>query len=281
MNIKISTDSACDLSNKLIEQNNIAVIPLTVIMGDDAYLDGINVTPEQIFDFVKTTGILPKTSAPSEEEYISYFKPLLEKYDTIIHVSISSKASSSCETATRAAQNFGGRVHVVDSKALSTGQGLIVMKACDLVREGKTAKEIVKILEELRPKVNTSFVPETLDYLYKGGRCSLTSLVGAKVLKIYPMIDMKDGQLYAKKKYMGKFERCLKIYVSDLAETYKDYDDTRCFITHSHCEKEVADGVRALVESTFNFKEIIETYAGGVVTSHCGKNTIGVLFISK
>ncbi len=133
----------------------------------------------------------------------------------------------------------------------------------------------------MRAKVNTSFVPDALDYLHKGGRCSLAALMGAKVLKLHPMIDMKNGQLYAKKKYMGNLERSLKSYVNDLAETYKNYDKTRCFITHSNCEREVVEKVRAQVENLFSFDEILETTAGCVVTSHCGKNTLGVLFICE
>ncbi len=155
------------------------------------------------------------------------------------------------------------------------------MKACDIAAEGKPPKEIIKILESLRSKVNTSFVPDALDYLHKGGRCSLAALMGAKVLKLHPLIDMKDGKLYAKKKFMGGIERCLKNYVNELAETYQHYDKTRCFITHSGSEPEIVAKVRAQVENLFSFDEILETVAGNVVTSHCGKGTLGVLFICE
>lgn len=281
MKIKISADSTCDLGDELVKRFDVSILPLAVIMGGKVYRDGVDITPEDIFAYVDKTGILPKTSATSVEEYSAYFESLLKDNDEVIHFNISSKASSTHENALQAAEQFGGKVHAVDSLALSTGQGLLVLKACDLVAEGKSADEIVKLCEELRGKVNTSFVPDRLDYLHKGGRCSLTAMLGAKVLKIHPMIDMKDGQLYAKKKYMGNLERSLKSYVADLAGTYKNYDDTRCFITHSHCEKEVVDKVRAQVESLFGFKEILETFAGCTVTAHCGKNTLGVLFISK
>ena len=148
-----------------------------------------------------------------------------------------------------------------------------------MAKEGNSPRNIVEITEALRDKVNTSFVPDALDYLHKGGRCSLASLMGAKVLKLHPMIDMKNGKLYAKKKYMGGLERCLKNYVNDLAQEYRSYDKTRCFITHSSCEPEVVEKVRAQVKETFGFDEILETVAGSVVTTHCGKNTLGVLFI--
>ena len=279
MKIKITADSTCDLSPELVERYNVGILPLSVIMGEKVYKDGIDIKPTDIFSFVKESGVLPKSSAPSIEEYAEYFKKCIEGYDALIHINISSKASVSHENAVNAAKSFGGKVYAVDSYALSTGQGLLVLKACDLAAEGKAPQEIVDALMALRDKVNTSFVPDALDYLHKGGRCSLAALMGAKVLKLHPMIDMKDGKLYAKKKYMGGLERCLKNYISDLAETYTKYDSTRCFITHSSCEPEVVEKVRKLVEETFDFKEVLETTAGCVVTTHCGKNTLGVLFI--
>ena len=279
MRIKITADSTCDLSPELVERYNVGILPLSVIMGDNVYKDGIDIKPTDIFSFVKEKGVLPKSSAPSIEEYTEYFKNAINGYDALIHINISSKASVSHENAAHAAENFGGKVFAVDSYALSTGQGLLVLKACDLVAEGKAPQEIVDTLMALRDKVNTSFVPDALDYLHKGGRCSLAALMGAKVLKLHPMIDMKDGKLYAKKKYMGGIERCLKNYINDLAETYPKYDKTRCFITHSSCEPEIVEKVRAQVKETFHFNEVLETTAGCVVTTHCGKNTLGVLFI--
>lgn len=281
MKIKISSDSTCDLGNELIERYNIGITPLSVILGDKVYTDGVDITPQQIFDFVKATGNLPKTAACTEEAYAEYFAEFLKGNDAVIHFNISSKASVTNRNAAEAAKRFKGKVKVVDSLALSTGQGLLVLKACDLAAEGKSPDEIVAATEALRPKVNTSFVPDSLEYLHKGGRCSLAALMGAKVLKLHPMIEMNEGQLYASKKYMGSLTRCLKNYVNDLVAEYPHYDSTRCFITHSCCEKEVVDMVRGLVENSFSFDEIHETVAGGVITGHCGKNTLGVLFISE
>lgn len=279
MKIKITADSTCDLSTGLVEKYNVGIMALSVILGEKVCRDGIDITPQDIFNYVAQSGSLPKTSAPSSEEYAQFFKTQLQGYDALIHYNISSKASSSHENAVYAAKEFKGKVYVVDSLALSAGQGLLVLKACDLASAGKKPEEIVKITESLRPRVNTSFVPDVLDYLHKGGRCSLASLIGAKVLKLHPLIDMKDGRLYAKKKYMGGLERCLKNYVGDLAEEYRSYDKTRCFITHSSCESGVVEKVRAQVKRLFGFDEILETTAGSVVTTHCGKNTLGVLFI--
>lgn len=282
MKIKITTDSTCDLGNELAERYDIDVIPLSVILGDSAeYKDGVDITPQDIFDFVKKTGTLPKTCAITIEEYVAFFERELTENDIVIHFNISSKASSSNSNAVIAAEQFGGRVHAIDTLALSTGQGLLVLKACEMARSGATDAEIVRTVNELRPKVNTSFVPDALDYLHKGGRCSLASMLGAKILKLHPMIKMRDGQLYAAKKYMGDIDKCLKNYITELAKEYPKYDKSRCFITHSQCEPETVKKVREIVAEKFEFDEIIETIAGCVVTSHCGRGTLGVLFITE
>lgn len=282
MKIKITTDSTCDLGNELAEKYDIGILPLSVILDDTKiYRDGIDLMPQDIFDFVAQTGKLPKTCATTIEEYINFFEKNLEENDAVIHFNISSKASSTHANALSAAKTFKGKVYAVDSLALSTGQGLLILKACELVKEGKSPQEIVEIIESLRPKVNTSFVPDSLDYLHKGGRCSLASMMGAKVLKLHPMIEMRDGQLQPTKKYMGGMDRCLKNYVNDLAAEYPHYDKSRCFITHSSCEPEVVAKVREQVLEKFSFDEILETVAGSVITSHCGKGTLGVLFISE
>ena len=220
MNIKITADSTCDLSKELIERYDVAVSPLTVIMDDRSYLDGVDITPADIFENVQKTKKLPKTSAVSPDEYREFFKKQLEKSDFVIHYNISSKASSSYQNALIAKEEFGGKVFVVDSLALSTGQGLLVLKACDLKAQGKTPEEIVAETESLRDKVNTSFVPDSLEYLHKGGRCSLTQLIGAKILKLHPLIEMKDGQMFAKRKLIGSMENCFKRYIAELKDQY-------------------------------------------------------------
>lgn len=282
MKIKITSDSTCDLGEKLIKENDIGIFALQVILGEQSYRDGVNIVPQDIFDYVAASGTLPKTAAGSSDEYSAFFKEQLEGYDALIHFNISSKASSSHSAALIAAKNFGGKVFVIDSKALSTGQGLLVMKACDMRKEGLSAEEIAKLMTELTPMVNTSFVPDDLNYLHKGGRCSLAAMLGAKVLKLHPLIEEdKEGQLVAKKKYMGSMERCIKTYVNDLRMQYRRYDRTRCFITHSSADKSLVDIAKREVAQMFEFDEVIETVAGSIITSHCGRNTLGVLFIAE
>jgi DegV family protein with EDD domain len=210
---------------------------------------------------------------------LEFFKEQLAYGDELIHFNISSKSSGSHNFAKQAAEAFDGKVHVIDSMALSSGQGLLVLKAADMRDEGKSAKEIVEAIEELRTHVNTSFVPDTLDYLHKGGRVSGMVKTVAAMFKIHPLIYMDNGQLVPGKKYKGKMSFLIKQYVADLLEQYPDYDKSRCFITHSSADKELVDAAKAAVAENFHFDEVIETVAGSIITSHCGRGTLGVLFI--
>ncbi len=276
--IKITSDSTCDLG-KYGEERGVAILPLQVNLDGKPYRDGVDITPHDIFDFVAQTKILPMTSAPSVGDYEEFFAEQLKEADEVIHFNISSKSSGSHNFAKMAAEEFNGKVHVIDSKALSTGQGLLILRACDLRDEGKSAQEIVSDILEVRERVNTSFVPDSLDYLHKGGRVSGMIKVVAGMFKIHPLIQMDDGQLVPGKKYKGRMDILIKQYVQDLKEAYPSYDKTRCFITHSFADDAVVDAARAKVQELFGFDEILETTAGSIITSHCGKGTIGVLFI--
>ncbi len=278
--IQITADSTCDLGDH-VAKRDIGIMPLSVILGAKSYRDGTEITPQDIFAYVEKTGELPKTAAPNISDYETFFSRYVDEKKTVIHFNISAKASSSYVNALEASKKFGKKVFVVDSKALSSGQGLMVLKAADLKDEGMEAKEIFQFCNALAPKINTSFVPDRLDYLYKGGRCSRMTMYGANLLKIHPLIEMKDGQLYAEKKYRGCMEKCIANYIEDLSKQYPSYDRTRAFITHSNSDKSLVDFAKEKTASLFGFDEIIETVAGSVITGHCGKNTLGLLFITE
>ena len=278
MAIRITSDSTCDL-NHLVEERNIGILPLQVNLDAQSFHDGIDITPKDIFDFVEKTKILPKTSAPSIGDYEEFFAEQLKLGEEVIHFNISAKSSGSHNMAKQAAESFNGKVRVIDSKALSTGQGLLVLKACDMRDAGKSSAEIEEAINELKQRVNTSFVPDSLDYLHKGGRVSGMIKVVAGMFKIHPLIYMEDGQLVPGKKYKGRMDVLLKQYVQDLKEMYPNYDKSRCFITHSSAEENVVNVAKEKVKELFEFDEVIETVAGSIITSHCGKGTLGVLFI--
>ncbi len=278
MKVRITSDSTCDLG-ELAKTRDIAILPLQVNLDAKAYRDGVDITPQDIFNFVAETKILPKTSAPSIGEYEDFFKRELENCDEVVHFNISTKASGSHNFAKEAAKSFDGKVRVVDSKALSSGQGLLVLKAADLRDEGKTGEEIEKAVLEIRERINTSFVPDALDYLHKGGRCSGMTMFVANALKIHPKIVMVDGQLQQGGKYRGAMTRCIAQYVADLKEMYPSYDKSRCFVTHSSADSELVEVAKEKVKELFEFDEIIESVAGSIITSHCGRGTLGVLFV--
>ncbi len=280
MSIRITSDSTCDLG-ELVAKRNIGILPLQVNLDSTPYRDGVDITPQDIFEFVAQTKQLPKTSAPSIGDYEEFFTEQLTLADEVLHFNISAKSSGSHNMAVQAAEKFGGKVRVIDSMALSSGQGLLVLKAADLRDEGKSIEEIEEKINALRTRVNTSFIPDSLDYLRKGGRVSGFVNLAATMFKIHPLIMMENGQLVPGKKYKGKMSMCIRQYVQDLKEMYPDYDKCRCFVTHSSADEELVHLAKDLVKEHFDFEEVTETVAGSIITSHCGRNTLGVLFIAK
>lgn len=279
-NIKITADSTCDLSPDLIEKYGIIIVPLYITYDGQSHKDGVDVKPQNIYDYVAQTGTLPKTAAVTPEDYIQVWKPYIDEGYEIIHISLSSDMSSSHQNSRIAAEELTG-VYPVDSRNLSTGSGHLVLKAAEFVADGMPAKEAAEKVQALAAKVDASFVVDTLDYLYKGGRCSALAMLGANLLKLKPLIQVTDGVMGVAKKYRGKIESVLPQYVEDKLRDRDRLVLDRVFITHSGCSPEVVDAVRKKVLSLAPFKEVIETVAGCTITSHCGPNTLGILFLTK
>lgn len=279
MKIAITCDSVCDLSQEQLEQYNVRILPLTISLADDSYQDGIDITPQKIFDFVSKTKQLPKTSANNEFQYSEFFEEVLKEYDGVIHFTIGSDISACYNNAAKAQNNFEN-VRVIDSKNLSTGIGLLVLYACKLRDEGKSLDEIADKVKARVPHVQASFVVERLDYLHKGGRCSAVALLGANILKIRPSIMVKDGKMGVHKKYRGKMEAVIADYVKDTLTEFKDYDNSICFITYTSATPEMIEAARKAIGENAAFKTIVETTAGATVTSHCGEHTLGILYFN-
>lgn len=281
MKVKILSDSTCDLSPELIEKYDIGILPLFVNMADRTMRDGLEVVPDDIYSYVKESGVLPKTAAPNISDYLDFFNKWHEQGYSIVHFNISSEFSSAYNTACLAAEEVGD-VRVVDSRNLSTGQGLIVLYAAELAADGKSIDEIKAACDIIAPKVEASFVVDSIDYLYKGGRCSAVAALGANLLKLKPQIDVVDGKMDSSKKYRGNIDKVILSYAEDKLRGRDDIDYHRVFVTHTKCNpevvKQVVDKVREMCPQ---FEEILETTAGCTVTSHCGPNTLGVLFIRK
>lgn len=275
----VATDSSCDL-NYLLKDRNIPFIPIYVIMNGEEYHDGIDITPEDIFKNVKETKKLPKTSALSENDYEEFFKKLTANGDDVVYIGLSSKLSTSYNNSINAAKKFNGKVHIVDGKNLSTGTGLSVLYAKDLADKGLPADEIAKKVEERVPFVQASFIIQEVEYLWRGGRLSTLSMLGANLLKIKPQIEVIDGEMKNTAKPRGKMVPVLKEYIDRMLATYNNPDTTRCFITHSSIEPEIAEEMVNYVKSKGIFKEVYNTVAGATITSHCGKGTLGILYIN-
>ncbi len=275
----ITTDSACDLG-KLLKEREIPYLPLYVNINGEEYRDGINITPNDIFRIVSETKKMPKTSALSQADYEEFFGNLVESGNDVVHISLSSKLSTSYDNSVKAASLYSGKVKIVDSKNLSTGIGLLVMYAKDLADQGLNAEDIVKKVEERVPFVQASFIIQEVEYLWRGGRLSTLSMLGANLLKIKPQIEVVDGAMKNTGKPRGKMLPVLKDYIDRMLEQYNNYDNTRCFVTHSQVDKEIADEIVDYVKSKNIFKDVLLTEAGATITSHCGKGTLGLLYIN-
>ncbi|NLP37878.1 MAG: DegV family protein [Firmicutes bacterium] len=280
MMIKITADSTCDLSPSFLESNNITLVPLYVLLGEKSYRDGVDITPAEIFEYVKETNKLSKTAAVNTYDYVKVFEELSPKYEAVIHISLGSVFSSSHQNARLAAQEFPN-VYVVDSCNLSSGSGHLVYEAAQMAAEKMDPQEICQKLEDLVPKIDASFVIDRLDYLHKGGRCSGLEAFGANLLRIKPCIEVIDGKMTVGKKYRGSFENCLKKYVKDRLQANGDIDYSRIFVTHTVSSPETVAMVKELIQEYAGFEEIIETNAGCTISSHCGPNTLGILYKRK
>lgn len=279
--VKIISDSTCDLCSELLEKYDISILPLHILLGEEEYEDGKNITIEEIYDWSEAHKETPKTSAPSIDRAMELFEPYVKKGDEIVCFSISGSMSSSGNIMRMAAEQLDAEesIHVIDSQNLSTGIGLLVVAAAAMAKEGSAAGEIVKRMEELIPRVRASFVVDTLVYLHRGGRCSGLAAMAGGALKLHPRIQVVDGAMQSAKKYRGSMDKVILAYVKDMEEELKTADRTRVFITHSGCDKEIVEQVREYLKGLDVFSEIWETRAGGVVSSHCGPGTLGVLFI--
>lgn len=280
MRIKITSDSTCDLSREQIEKYGIEVMPLAVAMGEKNYRDGVDLHPDAIYDHVAKGGDLPKTAANNIADYTEVFGKFAKEYDAVIHLNISSDFSSCYQNACLAAEEFDN-VHVVDSRNLSTGHGLLVLKAAELAESGMDAAAIAETLRETAGRVDASFILDQLEYLKKGGRCSAVAVLGANLLKLKPCIEVKEGKMGVGKKYRGAFAKCLKEYVTDRIGGRDDLELDRVFVTHSGISQDLLDMAVETVRELQPFKEVCVTRAGCTVSSHCGPDTIGVLYIRK
>lgn len=277
MKICISAESTIDLPQNLLDEFEIKTVPFSVLLGDKLGLDGV-ITPQEIFDYVDKTGVLPKTSAVNEAQFEEYFLELSKQYDAIIHFSLSSDFSSAYQNAVNVAKTLSN-VYVIDTRSLSTGIALLAINASKMAKAGKSVEEIIASSNERAKHNQTSFVLATVDYLYKGGRCSALARLGVQLFRIKPQILVDDGKMRPGKKYLGKQNQCVENYVKDTLEEFNNPDLSIVFITHSHATPEMVDIARKALQEK-GFKRIEETFAGATISSHCGPKCLGILYLN-
>ena len=276
----IASDSTTDLSAELIREHDIRIVPLGVSLGERQYRDGLDINPDMIYEHYQKTGELPRTSAVNVDGFVHFFEDCKKEDADVVFFTISSDMSSTYNNACLACRKMEG-IHVVDTRNLSTGGGLLVLRAAEMAKEGKSAEEIAKTCEELAPYVDASFVVDDLEFLRKGGRCSAVAAVSAALLRIKPCIVVRNGKMSVGKKYHGRFDAALKKYIDDQLKDTEDLVPDHVFVTHAGCDEAIWQSAVEQVKSIGVFKDILVTRAGCTVSSHCGRNTLGVLFIRK
>lgn len=275
--IKITADSTCDLSLELTKELNIKIIPVHIVIDDMVYSDNIDIFPKDIFQYVEHDKKVCKTAAINVYEYENVFKSLQGTCDAIIHIALGSSFSSCYQNAMTASQEFSN-VYVIDSANLSTGSGYLVYKVSEMINNGMKPNEICEKIKEYIPEVDVSFIIDKLDYLYNGGRCSGIELVGTKLLRIKPCIEVISGEMKVGKKYRGSFEYDVMNYLKDRFNDQKNSDKSLLFITYTTCNNELIETIKNVITSNYDFKKIIVTTAGCTISAHCGENTLGLIF---
>lgn len=278
--VLIASDSTCDLSPELIERYGIKILPLRVMLGEKEFFDGVDIDPEMIYSHYENKGELPKTAAVNISEFSSFYKGFVDEGYSLVMFTISASMSSTFNNARLASEDFDD-VYAVDTKNLSTGGGLLVLAACEMAENGMSASEIAAACEELAANVDASFVVDDLEFLHKGGRCSAVERIGASMLQLKPCIVVKHGSMGVGKKYRGKFMDVLKKYIADRIGDASNIDTKRIFVTHAGCDAEIVKACVDEVNNLSKFDEVLITRAGCTISSHCGRNTLGVLFIRK
>lgn len=280
--IRIFSDSTCDLSPELIQEFDIATLPLYITLDDESYKDGAEITPDEIYAWSDAHKTTPKTAALAYADAVEAFQSVADAGDEAIFICISGEMSSTLQVLQNAAAEFPGtRIAIVDSRNLSTGVGLQVLSAAKMARAGKSVDEIVAALGDISPRVRASFVVDSITYLYRGGRCSAIAAFGATALNIKPSIVVEKGKMRPDVKFRGNIEKAILKYADNMHASLEEAETDMVFITHSGIKEETAQAVYRYLQEMNRFQNIYITRAGGVISSHCGPGTLGVLYIAK
>lgn len=279
--VKILTDSTADLPQSILDRYSVGVIPLYVLIDGKSYKDGIEITTDELYRLVSEHHSLPQTAAPSVGDFYEAFAPWIRDGYDIIYIGLSSRVSATIQSAVVAADEFEeGRIRIIDSMNLCNGIGLLVWKAAEMVEKGISPEEICKTITGLVPKVRSSFMVDTMKYLYMGGRCSSIQMLAGNVLKIRPQILVKDGGMTVESKYRGKRQSCMDQFFGEFVGDGSRIAGKRIFVANSGSPEEELIAYRDRLHQ-MGIGEVCIAKAGTVISSHCGPGTFGLFYIEK
>ena len=280
MKIKLITDSTSDLSQELVKRYDIEVIPLMVSFNDDDYLDGIDITTKEMYQKVEELGILPKSSAVSPMRFTEVFTKYLEQGYHVIYIGIGSTFSATFQNATIAKNEINSdNLYLIDSNNLSSGIGMLVLKAASFIEQGDDTLTVVEKVTNLIPKVRSQLVINTLEYLHKGGRLSGLGAFMGRMLKLHPVIRVEDGEMKVTKMVIGSMRKAVNYMIDVVIKDRQNIDFDHLIIAQS--ESDSFDHVYQKVLENFRKENVYETNSGCVISTHCGKGAIGIVYILK
>ncbi len=278
--VRIVADSTCDIGLENVARLGVTIVPLYVVMEERSLKDGLEVTPHELFLWADAHKETPKTAAANQDDFAKCFSSLLQGTDEIVFFGISEDMSATCGNARVAAGAYPpGKVRVVDTRNITCGSGHLIYQAAEMARAGACAEEIVRASEKMIPKVRTSFVVDTLLYLYRGGRCSAVAAMSAMALRIKPEIAVENGVMHPRQKFRGRIEHVVDRYVAALAPALENAMSKRVFIVHTMDDDTTVSRVRNQIAAMNRFDEIVVERAGCVISSHCGPGTLGVIYV--
>lgn len=282
-NVIISADGVCDIGEELKEKYDIKLLNWRIELEGEEYVDGMSISPDDIYDAWRQRKVLPKSTGGTPIEYYEFFKGIYRDGCEIVHINLGSSLSSSYQNCLIAAAELG-YVYTVDSQNLSSGMGQLVIEAALMAEDGKTAAEIQAALNGMCERAHASFLLDTLEFMKAGGRCNSITALGANMLKIKPCVEVDNqngGSMHLGKKYRGNMDKALQQYVQDKLEGRDDIDTRRIFITHSGSPDEDIEVVRQEIGKYQQFDNIYVTKASTTISTHCGPRTLGILFMTK
>ncbi len=278
MSIILTADSSCDLPPEQMAPVPFEIIPLSIIQQGTSYYDGVEISREALFRGVSEHNAMPSTSAVNIVDYEAVFQRLSETYEAVIHLNISAELSACHQHALIAAEQFSN-VYVIDTRNISTGQGLVLLEARKKIMEQASLEEILSHIAKVIPRVSFTFLLDQLTYLAKGGRCSTLTALGANLLRLKPMLAVKNGEIVLANRYRGNLDKVIPIYIKEQLKTMPK--GSRAMLVSSSCPEHWTDAAFAAMEE--QGADFVPTLyqTGCTISTHSGPNAIGIAVISE